>query len=178
MKIFIETNNIILREMLVSDIDGIFELHSDPEVHKYLGNNIISSTSEALEIINMVRQQYVDNGIGRWTVIDKKNGDFVGWAGLKLVKELTNNHINYYDVGYRLLRKYWGNGIGTECAFESIKYGFNVLNLSEIFAAAHEDNTASNKILIKCGRKLIEVFDVGGVRQNWYRIASQEWQKP
>jgi len=32
MKIFAETERLILREILPTDIDGMFELHSDPEV--------------------------------------------------------------------------------------------------------------------------------------------------
>ena len=35
MKIFAETDRFLLRELLPSDIDGMFELDSDPEVHKY-----------------------------------------------------------------------------------------------------------------------------------------------
>ncbi len=38
MKIFAETKRLILREIVPSDVVGLFELDSDPEVHKYLGN--------------------------------------------------------------------------------------------------------------------------------------------
>jgi hypothetical protein len=38
VKIFAETERLILREILPTDIDGLFELDFDPEVHKYLGN--------------------------------------------------------------------------------------------------------------------------------------------
>ena len=34
----IETERLILREILHSDADAMFELDSDPEVHRYLGN--------------------------------------------------------------------------------------------------------------------------------------------
>ena len=44
-------------------------------------------------------------------------------------------------MGYRLRRKFWRQGIATESAIASLSYGFDVLNLKEIFAAAHVDNT-------------------------------------
>lgn len=78
MKIFAETERLILREILPTDIDGMLALDSDPEVHKYLGNKPISSRNQAAAIIEFIRQQYVDNGIGRWAIIDKKTNDFVG----------------------------------------------------------------------------------------------------
>lgn len=107
MKIFAETDRFLLRELLPSDIDGMFELDSDPEVHKYLGNNPVNNRAQIIDTINFVRQQYIDYGIGRWAIIDKKTNAFMGWSGLKFVTELTNKHQNYYDPGYRLIRKYW-----------------------------------------------------------------------
>ena len=38
----IETERLILRPMLDTDVDGMYELDSNPDVHKYLGNKIRS----------------------------------------------------------------------------------------------------------------------------------------
>ena len=72
MKIFAETDRLILREILPTDIDGMYELDSDPEVHRYLGNQPVTNKDQVVEVINFIRQQYIDNGIGRWAIIDKK----------------------------------------------------------------------------------------------------------
>ncbi len=175
MKIFAETERLLLREVIPADVDGFFELDSDPEVHKYLGNKPISEKEQALLTIELVRSQYVENGIGRWAVMDKETNAFAGWAGLKLVKERTNNHLNYYDVGYRLLRKFWGRGIASECAKIALNYGFDMLYLNEIYGAAHFENRASNRILKKSGLNFVETFDYFGVEHNWYKIDRQEW---
>src|ERR1044071_659176 len=100
MTIFAETQRLILREITMEDVDGFFELDSDPEVHKYLGTQPVTSKQEIIDTIKFVRQQYVDNGIGRWAIIDKSTNRFIGWTGLKLVKDVINNHSNYYDLGY------------------------------------------------------------------------------
>ena len=175
MIIFAETERLILREMVPADEHGMFALDSDPEVHRYLGNNPITDIDQAREVIKYVRQQYVENGIGRWAVIEKRTNEFVGWSGLKLVKEVTNSRTDFYDVGYRLLKKHWGKGYATESARASLKYGFEVLKLKEIFAAAQIENDASNKVLEKVGLKFIETFDYKGRMQNWYRIKNEEW---
>jgi len=93
---------------------------------------------------------------------------------LKYEKELRKD-LNYYDLGYRLKRKYWGKGIATETALESLKYGFTVLNLKEICAAADVENIASNLILQKIGLKFIENFEFDGAKCNWYKIEKTDW---
>lgn len=177
MKVLIETERLKLRELLPTYVDGMFELDSDPEVHRYLGNEPVSDKKKIIEIIEFVRQQYNDNGIGRWAIIDKKTNEFIGWSGLKFVTELTNGHQNYYDLGYRLIRRYWGKGIATETAVASLDYAFNQLNTVEVYASASCDNVASNKILQKVGLKLMETYFDEGVECNWYKISKEDYRK-
>ncbi len=176
MKIFAETERLILRELLKSDADGMFELDSDPLVHQYLGNKTINNINQSIELIDFVRQQYIDHGIGRWAIIDKSTNDFIGWSGLKFVTELNNGHQNYYDVGYRLIRKYWGKGIATETAIIALDYAFNTLNTNEVYAAAHCENGASNKILQKIGMNFIETFSYQNFMCNWYKIDKSNYR--
>lgn len=177
MKIFLETKRLILREILPTDIDGLYELDSDPEVHKYLGNNPVKDKNQIVDIINFIRQQYKDNGIGRWAIIDKKTNNFIGWTGLKLVTELTNNHQNYYELGYRLIKRYWGQGIATETALASLEFAFDKLKTDEVYAIADCKNDGSNKILQKVGLQFIETFDHNGIKHNWYKINRTEFEK-
>lgn len=176
MKFYIETERLILREFLTSDEEGFFEMDSKPEVHIYLGNKPATNIDQSKEMIANIRQQYIDNGIGRWAVIEKESGDFIGWSGLKFIKEYENNHINFYDVGYRLHTKYWGKGYATESAKAALEYGFNELKLSEIYGIANIDNKASRNALEKCGLKFIEKFDfpIWNVQCDWLKITKEE----
>lgn len=177
VKIFAETERLILREIIPSDIDGMFELDSDPEVHKYLGKNPVTDKEQINKVINHIRQQYTDNGIGRWAIIDKNNKNYIGWTGLKFVTDLTNNHKYYYDLGYRLIKKYWGQGIATETAIASLNYAFEQLNTKEVYAMADCENDVSNKILTNVGLKFIEIFDLDGIKHNWYKIERSDYEK-
>ncbi len=176
MKIHIETERLILRDIEAYDTKGIFELDSDPEVHQYIGKKPIKTIREAEEVIDYIRNQYVKNGIGRWAIIDKKTEDFIGWTGLKYEEGLRKN-IGYYDLGYRLRKKYWGKGIATETAIESLTYGFATLGLEEICAAADVNNLGSNKVLKKVGLQYVETFDLDGAPHNWYRLRKPEWME-
>ena len=174
MKIYVETERLVLREILESDVDDLLELDSDPEVHRFLGNRPLKDKKEVYEVIKIIRDQYVHYGIGRWAVIERSTGDFIGWSGLKFVRETINDHKDFYDIGYRLKRKFWGKGFATESAKASLQFGFNQLNLDEIYAAAHIENEASNRILKKIGLTPLEKFTYDGAVHNWYRAKKEE----
>jgi ribosomal-protein-alanine N-acetyltransferase len=166
--IYAETPRLILRELLPTDDAGMFELDSDPAVHLYLGNKPVTTLQQTRDIITSVRQQYIDLGIGRWAVIEKATGNFIGWSGLKLVTDTYNNHTNFYDVGYRFIKRYWGKGYATESALAALNYGFSEMKLLRINGMADVDNVASNAVLQKIGLQFVNVFEHKGIPHNWY----------
>jgi ribosomal-protein-alanine N-acetyltransferase len=174
MKIFAETDSLLLREIVESDAKDLFELDSNPDVHRYLGNKPIKTLAEIEEIISYIRKQYHDNGIGRWAVVDKKTREFIGWSGLKHETKLRKD-FHYYDLGYRLKPKFWGKGIATETAFLSLNYGFSEMKLSHIYACAHVENIGSNKVLKKVGFQFLEAFKYEDMLLNWYEFDSKNF---
>ncbi len=177
MKIITKTERLIIREIDPSDTDAMLELHSDPEVHRYLGNKTITSRDEIIDAIKSLRKQYADFGVGRWAMINKKTDEFIGWTGLQFVRESINNHKDFYDLGYRLLKKFWGQGFATESAIASVDYAFNKLGATEIYAMADIDNENSNKILKNVGLRFIESFDNEGIKHNWFKLTSSEYER-
>lgn len=170
MKVIAETERLLLRELQESDEQGMFELDSDPEVHKYVCNSPVESIEEIKEIIKFIRQQYKDNGVARWAVIRKSDNAFLGWCGLKLYKQEINNHVNFYELGYRFQKQHWSNGYATEAAKASVNYGFNILAIKEIYAMTDSDNMTSHNVLLKTGFELINTFSDNEEKTNWYKI--------
>jgi ribosomal-protein-alanine N-acetyltransferase len=177
MKEFIETERLILRKFHLSDVESLFELDSNVEVHRYLGNNPMQTIDQAKDIIEILQLQYSENNIGRWATIEKATGHFIGWSGLKLVKETWNNHTNYFDVGYRFIPKYWGKGYATESTVAALEYGFENLKATEIIGSANIENKASRRVLEKCGLKFIENFYWKDIKCDWLNITYEEWAK-
>ena len=178
MKIFAETERLILREILPTDIDGMFELDSDPIVHKYLGNKPVKTIEEIEKVIQFIRQQYDKRGIGRWAAIEKSSGDFIGWSGLKLnqgEREALNGRLSFFDVGYRFIPRYWGKGYATESALVALDYGFKVKQYKTIAGIALIDNIASNKVLQKIGLNYIEDFVCEEGKASWYELNLEDY---
>lgn len=179
MKIYAETERLILREMVPTDLEAMFELDSNPLVRKYIDNKPITTKEEALATINFIRQQYDERGIGRWAAIEKSSGDFIGWSGLKLndAEEPLNGKSDFIDVGYRFIPRYWGKGYATESALVALAYGFKEMKYETIAGIAYVENVASNKVLMKIGLKHIEDFYVEGALASWYELKRDTYEK-
>lgn len=174
-EIKLSTDRLILREFQESDLEELFDLDSDPEVHKYLGNKPVTMRSQTEDIIKGVRQQYIDHGIGRWIAITKDTNEMIGWSGLKYETLAINNQNGYNDIGYRFKKKYWGKGYATESANALLEYGFTELKYDKICGAAEIGNKASSKVLQKIGLNFIESFYYENLKCNWYALTSEEW---
>jgi len=180
MQFYLETERLILRELLDTDIEGMFNLDSSTEVHKYLGNNPITSKEEAQKNINLIRKQYKELGIGRFAALEKKSGDFIGWSGLKLnqgEKESLNGYQNFIDIGYRFIPKYWKKGYGYESALACLDFGFHEMNYDIIYGAADIKNIGSNKILHKIGLQFVNEFRYKNIDVNWYELKKENHGK-
>lgn len=169
MSKYIETKRLILRELFPSDEAKMFELDSNPEVHRYVGKNPVTDIEQSRMAIAAIRQQYADNGTGRWAVILKETNEFIGWAGLKLESNV-NGHAQFYDLGYRLIQEHWGKGYATEAARAFLDYGFNRLKLYTINAWADAGNLGSRNVLEKIGFQYVNAFQHDGEDEVWYEI--------
>jgi ribosomal-protein-alanine N-acetyltransferase len=170
MNSFIETERLILREFLPTDDEGMFVLDSNPEVHRFLGNKPVKDIEESRGYIENVRKQYAENGIGRWAVILKETNEFIGWSGIKLIKDKINNHQNFYEIGYRFIQKHWGKGYATEAGLAFVKYAFNEMKADTLYAYADAGNVNSRRILEKLGMQYVNSFEYEGEEEVWYAM--------
>ncbi len=175
MKFHIETERLILRELRPTDLEGMFELDSDPDVHRYLGNKPVKTKEESQKMIDSVLKQYEERSIGRWAAIEKSSGEFIGWSGIRFNTEYNMNGFpEYYDVGYRLIKRYWGKGYATESGKAAVDYALNVLKLPELHGITEMGNEASHNALLKIGLHYVEdfYFEEKKLNLRWYKIES------
>ncbi len=176
MKVVIETERLILRELEYTDDQDLFEMDSDPEVHLYIENNPVKSIDEIRKVIEMLKIQYKENGIARWAVVDKLTNECVGWSGLKYFNQPLNNHNNFYELGYRFKKKHWGKGFATESSSAILDFGFRNFNVEKIFAITDPKNENSKKVLNKLGFEFQETFDYEGDPTDWFELKKVTWE--
>lgn len=165
------TERLLLRPLQLEDAPGMWALDTDPAVHRYLGGiggPRPASLADSEATIRFIQTQYADKGIGRWAVALRATGEFMGWAGLKLVDDLVNGQRDFYDLGYRFIPRCWGQGYGYEAALAWLNYGFDTLQAPRICAYADVNNAGSRRILAKIGLQEGNMFAEGGTACVWY----------
>lgn len=170
MKDPIETERLLLRELLLSDVDGMFELDSNPNVQRFVGNKPVKEIEESVAMIKHIQGQYEAYGTGRWAVILKETNEFLGWSGIKFITTEINNHKDFYEIGYRFIEKHWGKGYATEAGIAFVNYAFEVIKAETLYAYADEGNKDSRKALEKLGFRYVNSFEYEGELEVWYEL--------
>ncbi len=142
----LSTERLDLRPIVLGDAPALYALNSDPEVYRYTGEPPPSSLSEVEQRI-AAYPDYRDYGFGRLACVPRRTSEMIGFCGLKKLPELSGE----VDIGFRLARSHWGQGLATEAATEVLRFGFETLELPRIIALVDADNTRSIRVLEKLG---------------------------
>lgn len=145
--ISLKTQRLILRPFLETDLQNLIELDTDPEVMRYIGSGHVSTLEEVKQVLpKILKRQEGWDLYGTW-MADLISGENIGWFTLKPIVGLNND----FEIGYRLKRKFWGQGFATEGSLCLVQHGFEVLKLKKIVAVTDPGNQASQHVLKKCG---------------------------
>ena len=142
----IETERLTMRGFTPDDLDRLAEILSNAQVMHYMPGGQPLSREKAEAKLRFILKHWEEHGFGWWAVIHKAEAQLTGWCGLTYVDELSE-----IEVAYLFDRPYWGQGIGTEAAHASLRYGFEELNLDRIIALAVPENVGSWRVMEKNG---------------------------
>lgn len=143
------SSRLYFREMLPIDAETCYLLNQDWEVMKYTGDVAFRSIEESRKFLENY-DPYKKEGLGRWAILDKENGAYLGWCGLKRRED------GQVDLGYRFHRKNWNKGYATESSRLCIQKAKEQFHLKELILEAHKDNGASRQVAVKLGFQLTE----------------------
>lgn len=143
----IETERLVLRQIIKDDAVDILKYLSDDDVMKYYGLKPFKSMEEALQEIDWYHSIFDEKSGIRWGITIKEKGRVIGSCGfLNLVQQHHRS-----DIGYELSEDFWGQGIASEAIAAVIKYGFEQLNLQRIQALIEPPNIPSQKLVERNG---------------------------
>ena len=183
-KTYLETQRLRLRELTPDETDIFFDIDSDPEVMKYLSGGKPSSRELCEKAVQRTYAYYekYQHKFGLWIAEEKETSDYIGWFLLRPDKkkpEDTNNP----ELGYRLKKKFWGQGYATEGALALVEKAFTQLHCKSVFAITMVGNLGSQNVMKKVGMQFIgnyeqeECFAPGNDPSAvHYAITMDEWQ--
>jgi RimJ/RimL family protein N-acetyltransferase len=161
MHVILETPRLLLRQFTEHDVDNLFDLNSDPEVMRYLtGGRPTPRDVIRDEIIPFHLEVYKRfDRLGTWAAESAATGEFLGWFHLRAGPgaDITN-----VELGYRLRRSTWNKGYATEGSRALISIAFTDLGVERVFADTMTVNTASRRVMEKCGLTLVRTTSYEG----------------
>jgi ribosomal-protein-alanine N-acetyltransferase len=168
----VETARLYLRRLQPGDMDAYYRcIYADPEVMRTLPPRraMPRAAFDARVPVTMV-EHWRRHGFGPWVVIHKADRQLIGHCGLRYWPDAAD-----VEVLYALASRYWGQGLATEGARASLRYGFEHLGLERIMAAAMLDNYASRRVLEKIGLRYEQNFRFGDLEVAGYALLRADY---
>ncbi len=146
----LETERLLLRRLLPSDLDQLYALYRDEEIRRYFpeGTLTYAETQEELEWFLNGHPEHPE--LGLWATIHKPSQRFIGRCGL--LPWMIDGRFEV-EVAYLLDKAFWGQGLATEAGKALVRYGFEQLHLDRLVCLIDAENQASIGVAERIGMR-------------------------
>lgn len=152
----IRTERLVLRAWRQDDLAPFAALTGDPEVMEHFPALLTREESDRLA--RLFDAGIRDRGWGMWAVERRDTGEFAGYVGIQPVT-FESWFTPAVEIGWRLAKDHWGQGIATEAGTASLTYAFGTLGLDEVVAFTVPANTRSVAVMTRLGMTFAGDFD-------------------
>ena len=144
----LETDRLVLRRTVKSDIDEFFFIQLNPNIRRYLGTNRLGDDLEKnRKYFN--EEKYNELNYYRWTIVRKEDNKILGCIYLNIHDEKARTA----GIDYWIREDAWGNGYTTEASRKILNFAFDTLNINRIESCGGKDNPGTYKVMEKIGLK-------------------------
>jgi RimJ/RimL family protein N-acetyltransferase len=154
----IETERLLLRKPTLDDVDGAYEIISDPEVMRFIGDGRTGNRRVARGAVARWIERWEVNGFGHFSVVRKSDERFVGRVGLLVwdaatwqTSDLRAAAEPVVELGWTLVRACWGHGYATEAALRARTWAATEHGLGPLISIIDKDNGRSIKVAERLG---------------------------
>ena len=165
----LHTDRLVLEPLGDEHLEHEVELDADPEVMRYLVDGRARTRAEVVEAHarRLASARTVD-GLGFWAGFLREGtdsadggeaGEFVGWWILEPPTRADQGPVaGQGELGYRIVRRRWRQGLATEGGRELLRHGFEDLGLERVFAETMAVNTGSRAVMEALGMRFVRGF--------------------
>ncbi|WEZ84965.1 GNAT family N-acetyltransferase [Rhizobium sp. 32-5/1] len=173
----LQTKQLILSPGCPEDSNDFIALELDPEVMRFLNGGYAVDHTQGHPNATFLMPRGTELCV--WTARRTSNGIFVGWFCLWPESE------KLAELGYRLRRTDWGQGLAMEGASALIDWGFRSAGYDRIVATTMAVNQASRRVMEKIGMTYIRTIPFDGPDpipgsehgEVWYEVTHSEWNR-
>jgi len=167
-----ESERLYTRYFTMNDLDSFFRLNGDEEIVRYI--RAPKSYEECRSFLAQVIEWYNGPKINwRIALLSKENNQVIGTFAIIPIGNTAD-----MQLGYSLLKEHWGKGYATEITEAGLRYAFKKLKYPSIAAITELANSASQKVLLKCGFHLEAEYEEEGRKMLRFRRHQNEAVTP
>ncbi len=137
---------ITLRKFQETDFDSYYQLVGDLRVMKMVTERAFDLNEAKEDFAKLLQNDQIDERFGHFMMINSNTNEFIGLGKLSIEDRKTERA----EIGYLLLPKFWGKGIGHKVARILVEMAVST-KLKHLYAIIDPKNVASRKILEKQG---------------------------
>lgn len=161
----VQTENLIIRESMVSDLDDFYEIYDDEKICRFCQNLDIDRKEGRAFLESYIQNMYKVYGFGLWSIVRKSDEKLIGRAGI-----FVREGFEGVELGYLIDRNERNNGYAYECVRAIIEVAFNEYYCERIRCIIDPENIESNNLAKKLGFNLIAEREVEQRVQKIYEI--------
>ena len=145
----IKTSHLTITTFSSDMTQSVYENSQDDDTRRFVPDEVYDSAEEAREAIEFLMSRY-DSADGPFvypiiTNDDGKNIGYVQLCKLELEEE------GAWEIGYHIAKQFTGHGYATEAVKAFLPAMAKKLNIKEVYGICLAENTASVRVLEKCG---------------------------
>ncbi len=125
---------------------SVYENSQDDDTRRFVPDEVYESVEEAREAIEFLMTRY-DSAEGPFVypIITNDGGQNIGYVQLCQIDDGS------WEIGYHIAKQFTGKGYATEAVKAFLPAMTKKLNINEVYGICLAENTASVRVLEKCG---------------------------
>ena len=142
----IKTPRLTITRFSTDMAQAVYENSQDDDTRRFVPDEVYNSVEEAREAIEFLMSRYEStDGPFVYPVITNTEGKNIGYVQLCKLDEGT------WEIGYHIAKNFTGKGYVTEAVKAFLPVMTKKLNIKEVYGICLAENTASVRVLEKCG---------------------------
>lgn len=141
----IDTPRLLLRPVTLADATDMYVYASDEETTKF----VFPQHQSIEDTMVSIATYFMADPLGKFAIQDRTSGQMIGTIDLRVASAKETA-----EIGYTLIRMFWGQGLMPEAAMALLHLGFETLDLVRIYALHDARNPQSGRVMEKIGMKV------------------------
>ena len=161
------TDRLILRRMKEEDVDDLFNMRKDPEMHEYTDTMPDQSIKDTVAYMEKMDKGVEEGKWLLWVLESKQTGKVIGSLGIWNF----NDDKTTAEFGYGIIPYEQGKGYMSEAIRAVLEFCFKEMGMKWLEAYTEESNNGSTNMLERLGfTEVNRVIDQGYNKERLYNM--------